>query len=249
MLILLLRQCNSNETLRTEIKQVQSKSDRNLNNYKASLDTIITERNNNNELVSIISSYVYDINTLTLDNEKTIARYTESLDIVDDIHNINSILTAEILLRDSIINANTNIVSVDDSSLIINFSDDKKWDKYNWRMFNGTVGITHESVLNKMVVNSSQFNFEQGIEINAAILDINGVKTLKITTAYPGVKFTNIKNINLVNDKLNEEYNKKAGWSIGIGIGYGINLNNNKVVSMGPSINAGIMWSPKWLRF
>ena len=72
---------------------------------------------------------------------------------------------------------------------------------------------------------------------------------LKITTPYSGVTFTNIENINLVNDRLNAKQQKTAGFSIGFGVGYGINLNNNQVISTGPNIGVGLFYSPKWLRF
>ena len=62
-------------------------------------------------------------------------------------------------------------------------------------------------------------------------------------------KFTNIENINIVNDRLNTTNAKKAGWSIGLGFGYGINLNNQQVINWGPSIGIGVVYSPKWLRF
>lgn len=83
----------------------------------------------------------------------------------------------------------------------------------------------------------------------AAIEDNDGYNELKISTGYPGLTISDIENINLINTKLNQRNEKKAGWGIGVGVGYGINLNNNQVISTGPSIGIGVYWSPKWLRF
>ena len=83
----------------------------------------------------------------------------------------------------------------------------------------------------------------------AAIENIDGADRLKLSTSYPGIEIKDIENINLINTRLNRKVQKKSGWSIGIGVGYGINLNNNQVISTGPSIGLGVYWSPKFLRF
>lgn len=249
LVLLLLQQCNSNASLKREIKQVQMVADRELNNYKAGQDTIRIERNKNGQLVAQKLAYEFDINSLTEVNKKAIADYQRSLNLTKDIKNINSLLRTEIRVKDSIINSKGTVITLTDSTSTIKFNDDKNWDKYNWRRFNGTLDVLRNKETNSLSVTSSRFDFEQGIELKAAILNENGVNSLKITTPYPGIEFTNIENINLVNDKLNQKNEKKAGFSIGIGAGYGINLTPNSVITVGPQIGIGLYWSPKWLRF
>jgi len=249
LVLLLLHQCNSNASLKREIKQVQMVADRELNNYKAGQDTIRIERNKNGELVAKKLAYEFDINSLTDSNKKAIADYQRALNLTKDIKNINSLLRTEIRVKDSIINSKGTVITLTDSTSTIKFNDDKNWDKYNWRRFNGTLDVLRNKKTNSLSVTSSRFDFEQGIELKAAILNENGVNSLKITTPYPGIEFTNIENINLVNDKLNQKNEKKAGFSIGIGAGYGINLTPNSVITVGPQIGIGLYWSPKWLRF
>jgi len=249
LVLLLLQQCNSNASLKREIKQVQMVADRELNNYKAGQDTIRIERNKNGELVAKKLAYEFDINSLTDSNKKAIADYQRALNLTKDIKNINSLLRTEIRVKDSIINSKGTVITLTDSTSTIKFDDDKNWDKYNWRRFNGTLDVLRNKKTNALSVTSSRFDFEQGIELKAAILNENGVNSLKITTPYPGIEFTNIENINLVNDKLNQKNEKKAGFSIGIGAGYGINLTPNSVITVGPQIGIGLYWSPKWLRF
>jgi tetrahydromethanopterin S-methyltransferase subunit G len=226
LVLLLLQQCNSNASLKREIKQVQMVADRELNNYKAGQDTIRIERNKNGELVAKKLAYEFDINSLTDSNKKAIADYQRALNLTKDIKNINSLLRTEIRIKDSIINSKGTVVSLTDSTSTINFDDTKNWDKYNWRRFNATVDVLRNKKTNTLSVTS-----------------------LKITTPYPGIEFTNIENINLVNDKLNQKNEKKAGFSIGIGAGYGINLIPNSIITVGPQIGIGLYWSPKWLRF
>jgi len=249
LILLLLMQCNKNETLKREISNNNIISTRNINNINASKDTIRFERNKNGVLVAKKLSYEYDIRTLTETNKKVIKDYVNSLNLNTNLKGINSLLSAELRIKDSIINSGGIVVNHTDSTATLTFNDEKKWDRYNWRKFNGTVDILRNTNNNEIRIVKSKFNFEQGIQLKAAIVDDDGFKKLKITTPYPGVEFTNIENINLVNDKLNQAYKKKAGWSLGMGIGYGINLNNQQIISVGPSINIGLIWSPKWLRF
>ena len=249
LILLLLHQCDRNSTLKQDVKNAQTIANRNYNNLKASLDTIKFERNKNGELVAIKLAYEFDINTLTAENKRVIADYQKSLGLNKDLKGVNSLLRAEIKIKDSIINAQSSVVATSDSTSTISISNEKNWDKYNWSKFNGTVDILRNKKTNNITVLSNKFKFEQGIELKAAIINEDGVNKLKITSPSPGVLFTNIENINLVNDKLNQKDEKKSGWSVGVGVGYGINLNNKQVISVGPSINVGLIWSPKWLRF
>jgi hypothetical protein len=249
LVFILTYQCDRNSTLKQDAKSAQKIATRNYNNLKASQDTIKFERNKNGELVAIKLGYEFDINTLTIENKKVIAEYQKALGLNKDLKGVNSLLRAEIKVKDSIINAQSSVVQTSDSTATVSISNEKNWDKYNWSKFNGTVDLLRNKKTNNISVLSNKFNFEQGIEIKAAIINEEGTNKLKITSSSPGVLFTNIENINLVNDKLNQRLEKKSGWSLGVGVGYGINLNNNQVIGIGPSLNVGLIWSPKWLRF
>ena len=248
-ILISIYQCDSNTKLNEEIASTQVIANRNFNNLKASQDTIKFERNKNGELIAIKLSYEFDINELTSENKKIIEKYRKSLDINKELNGVNSLLRAEIKVKDSIINASSSVTITSDSTVTISVNDEKKWDKYNWRRFNGTVDVLRDKKTNNIEVLSNHFNIEQGIELKAAIITDHGINRLKITSPSPGVIFTNIENINLINSKLNKKNEKKSGWSVGAGIGYGINLNSNQGISIGPSINVGLIWSPEWLRF
>lgn len=246
LIFCLLQQCNSNQNLKREIVQVQKVSDRNLNNYKALQDTITLEKNRYDDLVSSIRSFEYDINTLTDKNKKLIIKYNKQLNINSELENVNTLLSTTINVKDSIINASGAVTVVEDT-IKVNVADENNFDKYNWRRFDGQISLLRDSGSYSLF--SSRFSIEQGIGLSAAIINDNGYNRLKISTPYEGITFTNIENINLVNDRLNKKYEKRAGWSIGVGFQYGLNLNNNQVISTGPSIGLGIYWSPKFLRF
>ena len=245
--LLFLRQCQQIDKLKYEVEATVKISNRNLNNYKASLDTIKIEKNQNNELVSKIRSFEFEVKDLTQNNSKLVKKYNNALNVNAEIEKINSVIASEIIVKDSIIDAKTNIVQSNDSVSTISIFDNKNWDKYNWREFNGTLDILDSN--NSFEVISSRFDFKQGISLTAGILDTKQGSILKITSPYPNLEFTKIENINLVNERLNRPSVKKAGWSIGIGINYGFNLTEGQTLNIGPSIGIGLVYSPKWLRF
>jgi len=244
--LLFLRQCNQIENLKIEIDNAQKISNRNLNNYKASLDTIKFEKNKNEETIAKIRSYELEVSDLNKSKANLIKKYNNVLSINKDVEEINSVISADLEVKDSIINA-TSIITKEADTTTLSIFDNKEWDKYNWRRFNGSLRLrVNDSSFNLL---SSEFNFSQGISLTAGIIKTTEGNSLKITSPYPNLTFTRIENLNLVNDELNRPMIGKSGWSIGFGVGYGLNLNPNQVISVGPTIGVGLYWSPKWLRF
>lgn len=245
--LLFLRQCNQVEQLKTEVKQTETVANRNYNNLVASQTSIRVEKNKNSDLVNKVNSYEFEVNVLTSQNKKLLKSYLELLNANNKLSDVNSVMSAELELKDSIINAQSSITFQNKDSINLNFTDNQEWDKYNWRKFDANIQLFKKDSL--FAINNSQFNFSQGISLTAAILENEGRKELRISTPYPGVEFTRIENINLVNDKLNPALQRPKNWGIGIGVQYGINLNNQQVVNWGPSIGVGLYYTPNWLRF
>ena len=77
---------------------------------------LVIEKNKNQELVSSIRSFEYDINTLTENNKKLVSNYTNQLNINNELENVNSLLSTTLNVKDSIINA-SGIVTVDTDSI------------------------------------------------------------------------------------------------------------------------------------
>ena len=240
-------QCDQNSKLKTKLKQTEVVAARNLNNYKASQDTINIERNEKGELVSSVRSFELEVNNLSKENKRLLTRFQRALNINEELKNINSILNTSLEIKDSLLNASTQITYQNNDSIQININDQKEWDKYNWRRLNADLTLERTDDLFK--VTGSNFLLEQGLSLKTAIVKIENRKELKISTSYPGVTFTNIENINLVNDKLNPTLQRPKNWALGVGVQYGLNLNPGQVISAGPSIGIGIYYSPSWLRW
>lgn len=244
--LLFFRQCNQIESLKREVKSAEQVADRNFNNYKAAQDSLFFERNKNDELVSSARSFELEVNSLTRKNSDLLKKYQKQLAINEEITNINSLISADLQIKDSIINATATVFQNQDT-ITVAINEQKEWDKYNWRRFDGSLNFYNgDSTFNVL---STNFNFYQGVSLTAALLETEDGTRLKISSPYPNLEFTRIENINLVNDELNRPLVNKSGWSIGFGVGYGLNLTPNQVITLGPSFGVGLYWSPKWLRF
>lgn len=246
VVLLVLKQCNQISNLKEDLQNTEKIADRNFNNYKAAQDSIKIEQSKNGQLVSRIGSFEYDVEVLKSDKTNLLNRYNRVLKEKTKLENINTLISTDLTIKDSILNSSI-AVSQDKDTVTFNFSDNKNWDKYNYREFTGELKLTRLDSM--FTVKSSRFDFNQGISLTTAVVKEEGREVLRITTPYPGLNFTSIENINIVNDRLNQRQKKKAGWSVGVGFGYGINLNNDQVISTGPSIGFGIYYSPSWLKF
>lgn len=243
--LLFLGQCNRIERLERKLDETEKVADRNFNNYLAAQDTIKLERNANQDLVASVRSYEFEVSALKKDKQKLIKKYEDALELNKKYIEINNLISAELEVKDSIIAA--GVVSQNGDTLSINVTDKKEWDKYNWRSFTGQIDLLKVDTTYGLM--SSNFMLNQGISLKMAIVEQNGINLLKVSSPYPGLEFTNIENINLVNDQLNRPRANKAGWSIGLGVGYGMNINNDQTLNFGPSFGIGLYYSPKWLRF
>jgi hypothetical protein len=243
--LLFLNQCNRIDNLKQELANTERVSDRNFNNYLAAQDSLRIERNEKNEKVAVIRSYEFEVASLNSENQKLIRQYQDALLLNKRFEKINNLISAELQVKDSIIAS--GIITQSDDTLTVDLADKKEWDKYNWRSFNGQVRLLRlsDSTYNLL---GSNFLINQGISLKMAIVEEDGINLLKVTSPYPNLEFTQIENINLVNDRLNIP-TKTGGWSVGIGVGYGLNLDQRQQLGFGPTIGIGIYYSPKWLRF
>lgn len=246
VVLLVLKQCNQISDLKEDLEKTEMVANRNLNNYKAAQDSIAIEKNKNGQLVSKISSFEYDVDVLEAENSNLLNKYSKVLREKTKLKNVNNLISTSLTIKDSILNASVQVSQTEDT-VEVEFGDKKNWDKYNYREFSGRLELVKIDSLFK--IESSRFSFNQGISLTAAIVKEENRDILRITTPYPGLKFTSIENINIVNDRLNRKHKKKAGWSVGVGFGYGINLNNDQIISTGPSIGVGLYYSPSWLKF
>ena len=245
--LLFLKQCNQISNLKREVDQVEETANRNFNNYKAAQDTVRLLELNNGKQAATIKSYEFDIANLEEEQENLIAKYKGVLDINKDLNKVNALLSADIKIKDSLLAA-ISVERIDSITDKVTFDRFDDFGHGNTRNLAGSMFVYRDG--DNLLYRDAIFSIQQEMSLYAAIEDADGdgQDEIKITTDYPGLVITDIENINLINSKLNQKYEKKSGWSIGLGVGYGVNLNNNQVISYGPSLGIGLFWSPKWLR-
>ena len=245
--LLFLKQCNSIENLKQDVKLAQQDADRNLNNFKAAQDSVTVLRNDNGDQLAQIRSFEFDLSNLQNSQANLTKKYQKALALNKDLKKVNSLISAELEIKDSL-DVTTNTEQLDTTTTKITFNSEKDFGNGNSRILNGFSTVKYE--FEKFNVLETKFELTQTLSLMAAIEQgEDGADRLKLSTSYPGLVIKDIENINLVNTRLNRRAEKKSSWLVGFGVGYGINLNNNQVISTGPSIGVGLYWSPKFLQF
>ena len=245
--LFMLRQCNQIENLKQEVKIANENTQREVNNAQAAKDSVRIVVGENGKLVSTIKSYEFDVSNLRAGQQILTEKYVKALMLNKKLEGVNTLLMADLEIKDSII-ADLNSTQIDSMSAKLEFDTTDDWQNGNSRTISGWL-IVRRGTDNVLTGDKVNLTLDQKIKLLAAIEEVDGVQSVKITTDYPGLKFNDIENINLINNKLNQKPEKKAGWSAGIGVGYGVMLSPGQTVMVGPTIGLNLIWSPKWLRF
>lgn len=221
LLFIISQQCQVNKKLKEDLQITQNIAERNLENLNAIQDSVTIEKNSNNELVSRIRSLILNNKNLDERTKKIISDYEEVLNINTELQEINSAISGELKIKDSIVNTLTTI-NFENDEIKLDFKGEKKWDSNNIRIFSGDVllGIKSDSIWLK----ESNFKINQAISLKAAIVKQGNFNLLKISTPNPDITFTTIENINLVNDLLNKPSESEVPilddtrWEFGLGL-------------------------------
>jgi hypothetical protein len=175
-------------------------------------------------------------------------KYKKALNLNKDLKEVNSLISANLEIKDSLnVTTTTEVIGLDTTKITFESSDD--FGNGNSRLLTGFTDVKFDTSINQFSVLMTRFELTQTLSLMAAIENVDGADRLKLSTSYPGLVIKDIENINLVNTRLNRKDQKKSRWMVGFGVGYGINLNNNQVISTGPSIGVGLYFSPKFLQF
>jgi len=244
--LMFLKQCDNISSLKQDVKLAQEDAGRQLNNFKAAQDSVTILRNDNGDQLAQIRSYEFDLSNMESSQTKLTKKYKKALALNDDLKEVNSLISANLEITDSL-DVTTTTETIDTTTTKVTFASSEDFGNGNSRKLTGFSTFKYE--FEKFKVLETKFELTQTLSLMAAIENVNGADRLKLSTSYPGLEIKDIENINLVNSRLNRKDQKKSRWLVGFGVGYGINLNNNQVISTGPSIGVGLYWSPKFLQF
>ena len=265
LILILLKQCNDNGNLKTDLDNQKAETTRISNNYEASLDTLDNIRLDNGKLIGQKAGYELTIDEAKIKYSKLLADFK-----IEKNKPPITIVHTEFVIRDSI--REVPVIAVLDSNGLTAFvfKDTVIYSEGNWRKIEGKIPYfvlvtdsagklipdSMQAVITKVVPGLATLVLEQGISLTTGLFKDNDTKKImiKVESSYPGLTFTKIEGASILEDKSKE--NKKLlrelrkPISIGINLSYGVSFNQQtKTLGYGPSIGVGIQYSPKWLQF
>ena len=249
LLFFLLSTCNRAAGLKREISKNKEESQRIVNNYEASRDTLKMYQEDNGNLVGKIQGYELTITELKTDYESLFGEH-EDLKKKPPI-TITKVVT---VIRDSLIEVAVNSTG-DSTGGELEFSDSTFFSEGNWRNLSGKIPYSlNNNLSNPLVPGEGSFEIGQSISLSTTLTKDKetGKIMIKVETPYPGVTFSNIQGASILDDDKNKKMWRQARktWSVGANVGYGVLLDiKDSNVSLGPYYGVGITYSPKWLQW
>ena len=247
LIILMMGQCSRISGLKAERTALETKITRVENNILASNDSVNFYKNGQDYYISQISGFEKTRQELLDQKDQAYKNYVGALDLNKKLKGVNNLLKTQITVKDSIINAMTNVTDNENGTSTINLSDNKEFGDNNWRRFKGNVLVKKQG--EEISALSSNFIYEQNIMLYSSLETIDGRKKIKIATKYPGINFNTIENISVIEDELNKvSENKKMKFGVSMGVMYGATVIGNQVY-LAPMVGFGFTITPKWLQF
>jgi len=249
LLFFLLSMCNRAAGLKRDIEKNKEESQRIVNNYEASQDTIKMYQKDNGTLVGKIQGYEITVGELKNNYKKLFGEY-EDLKKRPPI-TITKVVT---VIKDSLIDVAINSVG-DSTGGELEFSDSTFFSEGNWRNLSGKIPYSLDNnISNPVVPGNGSFEIGQSISLSTILTKDkeSGKIMIRVETPYPGVTFSSIQGASILEDEENKKVWRQARktWGVGINAGYGVLLDiKNSNVSLGPYYGVGITYSPKWLQW
>lgn len=249
LILFLLSTCNRTAGLKRQIAENKEESQRIVNNYEASRDTLKMYQDNNGNLVGKIQGYELTISDLKNDYENLFGKH-EDLKKRPPI-TITKVVT---VIKDSLIEVAINSTG-DSTGGELEFSDSTFFSEGNWRNLSGKIPYSLDNTLpNPLVPGKGSFEIGQSISLSTTLTKDKetGKIMIRVETPYPGVTFSNIQGASILDDNKNKKLWRQARktWSVGASVGYGVLLDvKNSNVSLGPYYGVGIAYSPKWMQW
>ena len=141
--MLFLRQCNQISNLKQDVKFAQEDADRSLNNYKAAQDSVKILRNENGDQLAEIRSFEFDLSQLEESQKNLTKRYQKALALNKDLKEVNSLISAELEIKDSL-DVSTTTETIDTTTTRITFNSEKDFGNGNSRILSGFSTVKFE---------------------------------------------------------------------------------------------------------
>jgi hypothetical protein len=238
-----MHQCNRNGKIKAINKGLENKVERVEANVIASKDSIKYYKNENDYLVSEISSYEFTAEELKNEANNLYAKYEDALGDIKKLKRVNQLLSAEISIKET-----DTVYAFIESDSVLYFNDSTDYGDGNWRKWNSKISLFEKD--NKLTGALNSFSYEQGIKLYSSVEEIDGIKKINIATKYPGLTFNSIEGISLIEDEINKaKEENKSKVRLGLGVGYGLTFTTGNLVYHGPQVGVFLTYTPKLFNF
>lgn len=248
---LFLRQCDATRNAKNE-------SDRNFRNYKAQGDSILYLKSRFGNSIAEKTALELKYKELS-DEQKNIIAELE----LERNKKPSVIVRTRIIYRDSTIEVPVYPIFISGSTLLA-FNYNPELPTGNTLDIAGKIPYKLEldSILDsltgkykmepKLYTSNAQLDIEQTIALTTGLYrnPKDGMLYVRATTSFPGITFVGLEALNIIDDPATKKAlrNARKQFGIGINVGYGATMTKTGY-STGPTINAGVYYSPRWLQF
>jgi len=235
----------------------EQRAARNHNNYLAQKDSVRSLNSSFGSVLAEKSALKLQYDELSHDNKDLIKRLELARNKKPSV-----VIQTEIVYRDTGISAPTSTV-FRDSTRILLFKHEPKLPNKNFLSLTGQIPylIVTDSTLNpdgsyklnfRLVSQPVSLNFEQKIDLVTGLYTdpATGRVYVRATTDFPGISFSEMQALEMIDDTATRQALKKARKKFGIGLNFGWTLAAGRTgYMMGPGVTVGLTYTPTFLQF
>lgn len=238
-------------------RKAEQESARNHNNYLAKQDSVRILSSSFGGVLAEKSALKLKYDELSQENKDLIDRLELAKNKKPSV-----IIQTEIVYRDTGISVPTSTIVRDSMKLLV-FEHQPKLPGKNFLSLSGQIPyrIVTDSSLNpdgsyqlnfRLVSQPVALNFEQKIDLVTGLYTDpkTGRVYVRATTDFPGISFSELQALEMMDDSATRQALKKARKKFGIGFNFGwsIAAGTNGYV-MGPGVTVGLTYTPTFLQF
>lgn len=252
LIMMLLKQCNATADAKKE-------AERNFNNLLAERDSVrVLESKNGNMLVER-AAFKLKYNELSEEQEELIDRLELSGKKKPSV-----VIQTEVVYRDTSIMVPVAAIQEGDNTYL-KFTHNPTLPGTNKLVISGQLPYTIDTDTiwdskdkNKFIFTSSvipgtaKLSMEQKIDLVTGLYTDpkTGRLFVRASTSFPGITFSEMQALDMVDDPATKKALKQARKPFGIGFTVGYGLTVGKIgYTTGPNFGLGLTYSPKWLQF
>jgi hypothetical protein len=239
--LLLFRQCDSNLSLKSQIK-IQNM------NLDALNDTVRLQKNKDGE-----DTYVRKTLLATKDNLEKLNK-----NLADELKKVKGqvlvLQSVETVIKTDTQYVNNYLTVYEDGSYSLDWKFDSTFSVNNYRKFSGNSFFKIDSITHKVTPGSTRINQDElGFSFITGIREKDNALEIFVTPKYPGMRITEIEGAIIdphKSDVLKNMFPNKK-WSVGpyVGIGMGAGYGFNGKPIAGPVFNIGLGVQYSWFKF